>query len=333
MKTKQKETIALEILKSTGLDILEAAILAKEALRAGKGKLRRAHKCISMGEITLEKQEKTVTFSQAVQEALKTRKDRRKRTITDFRYICNRLIKRCKGLANKRIRNITAIQCKEYIETAFDTPRQRMKAKLILAGVFSTSQKRGWCNNNPISNMDTIIVQERRIAILKKDEIKSLLKEAERYNNGSCLAAIGLMLYAGIRPHEVTKIKWAQIDLERRHIYLLPEHSKTGGARRTTIYNPLFQILKKCNYDHDKAICPRNWLKHWREIRRNAGWGQNKPWPQDALRHTFASYHLEQFKNFEQLQYELGHRNSNLLRTRYVDATDVKNAAEFWGLQ
>ncbi|MBE6435814.1 MAG: hypothetical protein E7030_06375 [Akkermansiaceae bacterium] len=181
--------------------------------------------------------------------------------------------------------------------------------------------------------MDTIIVQERRIAILKKDEIKSLLKEAERYNNGSCLAAIGLMLYAGIRPHEVTKIKWAQIDLERRHIYLLPEHSKTGGARRTTIYNPLFQILKKCNYDPDKAICPRNWLKHWREIRRNAGWGQNKPWPQDALRHTFASYHLEQFKNFEQLQYELGHRNSNLLRTRYVDATDVKNAAEFWGLQ
>ena len=38
----QEEIAALEILRSTGVDVLEAALVAKEALRAGRGRVRRA---------------------------------------------------------------------------------------------------------------------------------------------------------------------------------------------------------------------------------------------------------------------------------------------------
>ena len=141
-----------------------------------------------------------------------------------------------------------------------------------------------------------------------------------------------MMLYAGIRPHEVARLTWAQVDLRERAIYILPQHSKTGGARRVTIHRPLLQILRTHRRADGEKICPANWLHHWRELRLAAGWNAPAhPWPQDALRHTFASYHLCHFRSYAELQLEIGHRDASLLRTRYVDQRGVVNARVFWG--
>lgn len=41
------EQAALVILKSTGLSVLEAALIAKEALAANRGKVKRAKRCLA----------------------------------------------------------------------------------------------------------------------------------------------------------------------------------------------------------------------------------------------------------------------------------------------
>ncbi|MBQ6942659.1 MAG: hypothetical protein IJN23_08850, partial [Akkermansia sp.] len=113
--------------------------------------------------------------------------------------------------------------------------------------------------------------------------------------------------------------------------YILPQHSKTGGARRVTIHKPLLKILRRYKEStYEKKICPPGWLRHWRELRRAAGWGGDKPWPQDALRHTFASYHLSHFRSYAELQVEIGHRDATLLRTRYLCMNGVHASAQFW---
>ena len=323
---------ALAVLKSTGINILEAAILAKEALDAGRGKIRRARKCLAAGVEVLRQQEKTVTFEKAVKVALEARNDRRTRTVYDFRYFTRRFMKRCKGLAARRVRSITPQECAGYIEQAFETPRQRQKARLILSGVFGTAVKRGWCEMNPVARVEAPRVVEKQIPILTPREINALQQTAATYRNGSCAAAVGMMLYSGIRPHEVARLTWAQVDLRERAIYILPQHSKTGGSRRVTIHKPLMNILQRLGKSPcDQKICPANWLVHWRKLRQAAGW--NSPahrWSQDALRHTFASYHLSHFHSFAELQLEIGHRDATLLRTRYVDQRGVQAAARFW---
>ena len=67
-------------------------------------------------------------------------------------------------------------------------------------------------------------------------------------------------------------------------------------------------------------------------MRRAAGWNAEHPWPQDVLRHTFASYHLSHFRSYAELQVEIGHRDATLLRCRYVDQRGVVNAGTFWGV-
>ncbi len=327
----ETEQAALAVLRSTGADVLEAALVAKAALEAGRCRVKRAMKCIAAGTEALRQQERTVTFEKAVKAALEARKDRRTRTVYDFRYITRRFMKRCKGLAAQRVRSITPQECAGYIEKAFDTPRQRQKARLILSGVFGTAVKRGWCDSNPVARVEAPRVVEQQVPILSPQEIEKITMTAETYQGGSCAAAVGMMLYAGIRPHEVARLTWEQVDLRERAIYILPRHSKTGGARRVTIHRPLLRILRAHKRKNEEKICPANWLHHWRELRRAAGWDSPaRPWPQDALRHTFASYHLSYFRSFAELQLEIGHRDATLLRTRYVDQRGVHEAAKFW---
>ncbi|MBR5331421.1 MAG: tyrosine-type recombinase/integrase [Akkermansia sp.] len=329
-KQKEADKAALEILRSTGADVLEAALVAKTAMEAARGKVKRALKCIDAGAEALRQQERTVTFEKAVEAALAARKDRRTRTVYDFRYFTRRFMKRCKGLAARRVRAMTPQECAGYIEQAFDKPRQRQKARLILSGVFGTAVKRGWCDANPVARVEAPRVVEKPVPILTPQEIEQITTTAEKYQDGSCAAAVGMMLYAGIRPHEVARLSWAQVDLREEAIYILPQHSKTGGARRVTIHRPLLRILRKRKGEDNELICPENWLIHWRELRRVAGWGGDRKWPQDALRHTFASYHLSHFRSFSELQLEIGHRDATLLRTRYVDQRGVQGAAGFW---
>ena len=327
----ENEFAALTLLKSTGVPTLEAAQLACAAIKAGRGKVKRALRCIAAGAETLKQQERTVLFEKAVEAALEARKDRRTRTVYDFRYFTRRFMKRCPGLAKRRVRSITPQECASYIEQAFDTPRQRQKARLILSGVFGTAVKRGWCDANPVARVEAPRVVEQPVPVLTPQEIDQLTTTAEAYQGGSCAAAVGMMLYAGIRPHEVARLTWAQVDLQERAIYILPRHSKTGGARRVTIHKPLLRILRAHKYADGETICPPNWLHHWRELRRAAGWDSPaRRWPQDALRHTFASYHLSYFRSFAELQLEIGHRDATLLRTRYVDQRGVRNAVRFW---
>ena len=327
----ENEFAALTLLKSTGVPTLEAAQLACAAIKAGRGKVKRALRCIAAGAETLKQQERTVTFEKAVAAALEARRERRVRTVYDFRYFTRRFMKRCPGLERRKVRAISAQECTQYIEMAFDTPRQRQKARLILSGVFGTAVKRGWCSENPVARVEVPRVVEKQVPILTPQEIKDLRQTAEGYQDGSCSAAVGMMLYAGIRPHEVARLTWAQVDLRERAIYILPRHSKTGGARRVTIHKPLLRILRKRKGEDNGLICPPNWLHHWRELRKAAGWNTPAhPWPQDALRHTFASYHLSHFRSYAELQVEIGHRDATLLRTRYVDQRPVVNAKAFW---
>lgn len=329
----EQEYAAVVILRETGVGVLDAAILVRDTLQQVHGGIKRARKCLHLGKQELRRQSRTISFSRAADEALAARKGRRRRTRSDFRYICRRLMKRCPGLAGRRVRSIRPEECRNWLEQAFESAAQRRKARAILSGVFSTAEKRGWCNSNPVAEVEVPDVQETPLPILQPEEIATLLKTSSTYSNGNCQASVGMMLYAGIRPHEVARLTWAQVDLRNRAIYIQPRHSKTGGSRRVTIHKPLFSILIQHQRSASEKICPRNWLHHWRELRRAAGWQGAKKWPQDALRHTYASYHLSYFRSYAELQCEIGHRDSSLLRTRYVDQRGVVNAPEFWQMK
>lgn len=330
-RSNERENAALEVLRSMGVDVLEAALIAKEALTAARGHLGRAKRCIRLGSEELAKRERTVSFAKAVEAALAARKGRRSRTQTDFRYVCKRLMVRNPELGNRRVRSMTSRECERYLATAFETPQQFRKGRAVMSGVFSTAIRNEWCDVNPVAKVAVPQVQEHEVGILQAPEIEKLLTEAETYENGACLPAVGLMLYAGIRPHEVARLTYNEVDWENGCITIRARHSKTGGARRVEMPPPLRRLLSefRCKARHER-VCPKKWSRHWAELHARAGWNNEKPWQPDILRHTFASYHLQYHHDYTALQWAMGHRDASLLRTRYVDLQNVVDAARFW---
>lgn len=332
---------AIKLIEATGLHIMEAALLIHELFQGlgGRGKsIIRAQKCIQLGKKELHQREKTVSFRQGVEETLKAKQHRRPRTLAEIHYICTRLMKNCPGLENRPLRSIKMQECTDCIRFTFPTLRQQNKARVILSGVFSVAIKRGWCTENPALQIELPPLHEQTIRPLTIKEIHKLFLSAQQLYGNTCLPPLGLMLYAGIRPAEVERLNWDAINLEERVICLKALHSKTGGWRQVQIHSVLHRLLEQVQPSHRQCpICPPNWERKWRRIRQHAGWSNTNgfPWIQDVLRHTYASYHARYFRNFTELQYDMGHSGLNLLKSRYLNMQDIsrQDAALFWAVR
>ena len=120
-------------------------------------------------------------------------------------------------------------------------------------------------------------------------------------------------------------------------IELPPEVTKKGRRRHITPCPTLAAWLAQYPFDP----CP-NWIEVDRACRRLAGWNVSsvllkeppKPkrgaWPQNALRHTHASYAIAAGASIESMLFEFGHTGGpQLLREHYLGRANKKDAVAF----
>ena len=132
--------------------------------------------------------------------------------------------------------------------------------------------------------------------------------------------SLHLMLYSGVRPAEVCRLSIRHIRLNEGRVIIPAHSSKTGGGR-------VIPLRRKKKLQGIPLSIPRNWQKRWRALRRAAGFTH---WQADVCRHTFASYHAAYFRDLPELQLEMGHRSTDLLRTRYLNLPKIANAKAYW---
>ncbi len=307
-------------------------MLTEKMLRSASVGMSGRRQCVELGISEYKALKKTVSFRTCVEQSLKAKSHRRQRTLTEIRGVTKRMMRECPDLGGKMLRSLKADDCRRILEI-FPTPNSKRKARTILHGIFAYGLKREWIDKNPVKIIDTPTVVERTIPVLTPNECKTLMNVARNEYGGDCLPAASLMLYAGIRPHEVRRLQFKHIRLGENCVLIPATHSKTGGARRVSLQPVLMKCLKTyADLPGEKSICPVGWERKWRNIRTLAGWGNANPWPQDVLRHSFASYHAMKFRDYTALQWEMGHASSNLLRTRYLNLEGVSKdeVKEFW---
>ncbi len=313
------------------LDMLRLGLeLTEHAGRLrGRARLQRCRELIRLGAEALQQERRSTTFAKAVLAALEERARRRPRTRNEFRSVCQRILRASPTLARRSVRGISPADCRRMLESTFRSPRQLAKGRAILHGLFAFCLRQQWCSANPVSAVSVPALQEHEVRPLGMAQLRRLLGSALQAQHRACMPALGLMLWAGIRPAEVERIDWQDIDWQEKVIALRPRHSKTGGARHVTLHPVLACWLREAGVQAAGPLCPRSWARRWRQLREEAGL---TAWQQDALRHSFASYHVKQWHDFAQLQLEMGHRSAELLRTRYLSMGGITaaQAGMFW---
>ena len=318
-----KEIISAKtLLKGTGISLSDAARLVRNILDAlpknsSIEPIQFCAKVIEVGKRNIRSKE--MRFSEGFFLYLQTKGNLRPDSLKDIRYLGRRLLKSNPELSKCNFSEFSVSECE-----TFSTPSQFNKARTMLHGVFEFALRREWCDKNPIKLIVRRRIIEKEISPLSFPQIKNLLKTAKMPKHKECLPAIGLLMFAGVRPREVHRLTWEDIDLKENSITIHSLCSKTGGVRQVEICSSLKRLLAPfANCQKNERVCPKNWQKRWRDIRNDSGF--KNVWVQDILRHTYASYHAKRFKDLPRLQLNMGHYDVSLLRSRYVNMRGISN--------
>lgn len=330
----QKYKTAETILRGTGINILNAAIIIRSIIdsknyRVSLDNFSYCKKIAEFGGFHFaEAPKKSLHEVFAEYEASKS--ELKPESLKDIRKLGKRILRKNPGIEGAGVAELRRNEIESVLERAFETPSQFNKGRMMLHGLFNFALRREYCEKNPVSLIPKKRVIEKEIRALSMAEIRSLYECSEKLFNAECLAGFALMLWAGIRPREVRALRWSDVDLRENIITIRSKNSKTGGTRHVTILPALKRILLARQRERQELITPPNWEQKWRKIRASAGFETS--WQQDVLRHTFATYHAKFFKNLPRLQMEMGHCNLSLLRSRYINMRDItkRDAKDFF---
>ncbi len=77
-------------------------------------------------------------------------------------------------------------------------------------------------------------------------------------------------------------------------------------------------------------ITPPNLRDKLDAIRKRAG---IENWPQNGLRHSYASYHLAKFQDAAALALQMGHTTTAMLFAHYREVVTPETAEAFWNIK
>src|SRR6516164_6872282 len=98
-----------------------------------------------------------------------------------------------------------------------------------LRAVFNFGIRKGWCEENPVKRIEMHSLKMRK-EILTNSQVTGLLKAACD-TDLELLPYHLLCIFAGIRPKEVERLAWSNINMEERFIEVPDEKSKTAIRR------------------------------------------------------------------------------------------------------
>ena len=315
------------LLEDKGISVLDAARLICNVLdylpkNSTLTPIQFCSKIIETGKQHIHISEMSVSEGFALY--LEYKRHLRKNSFNDIRYLGNHLLRTSPEFGKRNFSELSVSECEEWLNVAFHTDSQFNKARTMLHGLFEFAVRREWCDRNPIKRIERRKVIEKEIKPLKLFQIRRLIETARRESPVYAIAA-ALLVYTGIRPREIRRLTWRDIDTEEKTITVRSQCSKTGGVRQVEIPPVLGRILgEPCEQSEGVNVCPSNWQRRWRKIRDNSGF--RGCWVQDVLRHTYASFHTKRYADLPRLQVNMGHRDTSLLRARYVNMCGISRA-------
>jgi len=195
----------------------------------------------------------------------------------------------------------------------------RSSIRRTVGTFFEWCRKRGWCESNPVESVPVPTVRHRPPSILTPDRYRELLLASE----GEIRAFLVLGGLCGLRSVEISRLDWSAVRLDRGHIDLSGNVTKTATRRLVDILPAAGAWLRPLAEESGPVVGKGfdQRLKKWR---------RDRPWPNNALRHSFASYHLAHFENPHKTRLQTGH-SDRVLFAHYREIVSREDAAAWWG--
>ena len=274
----------------------------------------------------LKASEKSCTAVQLVKELLAEKKADgvSERHLGDLRY---RLSVFANAFDGKPVAMITRTEIDDWLRALPVSPLTRNNYRQRTALAFNFAIGRGYATSNPAEHAAKAKVVDAPVGILSVNEAARLLEAAAP----DILPYIAIGLFAGLRAAELERLDWSEIDFDSELIEVTAKKAKTAQRRFVKMHPNLREWLlphrkHKGNVRQDRF----EFRQSFKQARKAAG---IKEWPDNALRHSFGSYHMAHFKNAASTALEMGHTDARLTIRHYRELVRPKDAERYWQLQ
>lgn len=226
--------------------------------------------------------------------------------------------------AGYRIADIDTETLEAWYSVTFRNSGYRAHEIRTIRPAFSWAVRRRYLQESPYARMEAQRIRRKPITIYTPEEAAAIMHAC----TPDAVAAFALLLFAGVRPKELTRLTWGNI--RDGYIHITADIAKTQQTRNVEI-EPNLQAWLDTTGSHDPAapICPNDWVRKARAIRAAAG-VHSIP---DTPRHSYASYHLAAYKDPATLKINMGHTpNSDTLFIHYRAAAVPAVARAYWAI-
>lgn len=194
----------------------------------------------------------------------------------------------------------------------------------------------GVLHENPCSRVSQPKVKSNdEVRIYSVVELKCLFMACKDYDDGAdpkcsgCAVPFAFLAFAGIRPAELARLNWDDVNLELDNIRLSGRVTKTGKTRNVRINSTLRAWIDWLPEEKRKGrVIPGRWTQKATRVRKEAGLDGLEL--QDALRHSYGSYMLGTENDLDALKADMGHQHRDVFFNHYHNALTKGQAAPYW---
>jgi site-specific recombinase XerC len=240
-----------------------------------------------------------------------------------------------KKFGKKKLNLISSREIERYVfRHKTWSPQTKASHLNYLRTFFSFFLKQGNISLNPVIGISKPKIVEGEPRLLSVSNTNTLLNFALNNEYKEECAAMTLVLFCGIRVDEVDRLTWDAVSLQAGTVTIQGKDSKRGRKRINTISSNALEWLKMCQPDNKSGrIGPSDYRQRMKRLRtRVKGANGAFAYPQNAMRHSFAGYHLANHEDAIKTAFLLGHPNPNLLHSTYKELTSKQQAAQFWNI-
>jgi integrase len=270
----------------------------------------------------------------------------KERSIRDLQHRLNRFVS---AFGGGLVKEIGGPELRQWL---FEDPTLQDQTKknyrTVLHGLFNFAESRKFAVLNPTKSLPRIKIDKAEPGVLSLGQIQALLHAALERPELELGAYLTLGLFCGVRASELEKLTWHEVRVAEHFVTIPPKIAKKRRIRNIPLEPCALAWLGRFGLRASGQLAPTGLAKRLRKLRIHASilapregragqfavefFSPVTEWPDNALRHSFATYYYAWTGNAQETCARLGQKDDAVLFEHYRALARRDEGAAYFGL-